>query len=1174
MSSARAQLFAGTIFHRATGWRGDVFAVGTTDTPARTIRGVTTAASRQPDHRVDRPGSDSHCWSWGGSACLALLLLLTGSAAGAQAPEVEWRTLSTQNFRVHYPAPAEAWSRHLASRLEAYREIVLAKVDATSTTDAGDRNRGPGSLVIDVVVMDPEATANGTAYPLVGRPRTVVWTTPPRPGSELAEVSDWPEVLALHEVVHLVHLLRPGRHPLDRLASRLLPVQPLSWRTPRWAIEGYATYLEGELTGRGRPSSDLVAALLRRFAGAGRLPGYAGLSGDERRWLGGNMAYLGGAAFLDWLLREPPAAGQGDAALRAVWRRLTARSRRDFDGAFSGVFGAPPAERWDRFRAELAFRAITHERDEASRCGATLHAPGAGDDELAGRGALPEAPCSRGELWQDLAWTVAAPAVSPDGTMLATVQRHRDQPSRLMVWPTADDPAAISREAAARTALLAVDGADVLATRERPLAAGGGLRPSPREPLRTWSLRHGQELGAPRFLPDGGVVAVRFERDRDGRRRGDLVRFDPRTGAVAQLTSGAGLHEVEPVPDAAGGGTLIAVRIEWGASQLVRVQLPSPPESAGAAVIEPMTTPSVTTMLGVARVSRDGKRLAFLRHRSSVDDDAAPGAAMTSGSEVSTSADPGRGRWQVVTAELSPASAGPLATRVVATPPGFTPYGLAFAADGKSLLVSAGVAGRVDLYRLGLDGQLTPLVAGLGAALAPAPTPDGNAVFYLDFDADGHDIYRAALAPPPAALSPADQATVAAATVDPSSVGSLAPAGALNPGAAPATAPLPPPSVPIDYQAIALAPSRAYGLGRPELSWLLGSTVGPSGDGLELGLRVGDIVGRFDLVALGAVGSRSLPRGFGIAAAWRGLPFEVSGRLFGYREDGYTRRPERPGRPEHAAGDYAGFALGTRARVRRGPATGHGAVEILATRFEPLSRTGPLSFADAAASRQDLIVSGLTAGGALDLRYGRWVLRPRGALAVDWGEPSGAASNWRRERVAFELGLGWGYPTVSRQLTVELEAGRLDLGRFSGRLGDPGNPNATAMRPRSLDGLFVLGGGASSLRPAGLERGRVLVPAVAAGSLVGTRFTAARIGWMPLAPFGLPVELFASRYRLSGVETATSELRLLGLAIEVALAPLPLVAMPGVSLDLGVARCYDFPCRDQIEAWLGVVYRP
>ena len=66
---------------------------------------------------------------------LALSLLLFCPAVFAQGPELQWRTVTTKHFRVHYPVPYEAWSLRAASRLESNAkagEILVSEATANA----------------------------------------------------------------------------------------------------------------------------------------------------------------------------------------------------------------------------------------------------------------------------------------------------------------------------------------------------------------------------------------------------------------------------------------------------------------------------------------------------------------------------------------------------------------------------------------------------------------------------------------------------------------------------------------------------------------------------------------------------------------------------------------------------------------------------------------------------------------------------------------------------------------------------------------------------------------------------------------------------------------------------------------------------------------------------------
>src|SRR5437867_7130680 len=186
---------------------------------------------------------------------LSAVLLIACSALPAQAPSAPWRTIETAHFRVHFPAPFEPWARHAAAAIESIHERVTEAV--------GWRPGQP----IEVLIGDPQATSNGMAFPFLDRPAVVLWASPPEPESGIGWWTDWMEDLVVHEVTHIVHLGRPrnrSRGILARLSP--LPVGPVLLKSPRWLSEGYATLIEGELTGSGRPASSFRAMVLRRFA--------------------------------------------------------------------------------------------------------------------------------------------------------------------------------------------------------------------------------------------------------------------------------------------------------------------------------------------------------------------------------------------------------------------------------------------------------------------------------------------------------------------------------------------------------------------------------------------------------------------------------------------------------------------------------------------------------------------------------------------------------------------------------------------------------------------------------------------------------------------------------------------------------------------------------------------
>jgi len=484
------------------------------------------------------------------------LLALLPLPLFAQGPSADWRTIETPHFRVHYPRQYEQWSMRAAERLESIRDAVSKEVGFTPPQ------------VIDVVVSNPIADANGVAWPLLDTPRILFYAEPPGPDEQLGAFGHWIDLLAVHETTHIVHMLRPSRNPMERLFEKaLLPLNPITLRAPRWVLEGYATVVEGRLTGAGRPSSTIRALILRRWAENGRLPSYGQLNSD-RRFLGMSMAYLMGSAYLEWLeLRSGP------ESLRNLWSRLTARRRRSFDEAFVGVFGERPDRLYGQFVAELTASAISIRR------AGELH---------------------EGTLFQETPRASGDPAVSPDSSQLAVVVRDREQPEKLVIWSTAAAAEEEKKFAERLQQILARDREDVPPVRVKPL---------PRKAVHSLVMPDGGDIATPRWTRDGkAIVFAHRAPDAEGFLHYDLYRWDFQR--LTRITELADVRDADPLPD---GRTAVAVRSRNGATQLVTVDLTTGAVTPrGEASIDQGSIDDVETH---PRVSPDGAHVAHVAHR-------------------------------------------------------------------------------------------------------------------------------------------------------------------------------------------------------------------------------------------------------------------------------------------------------------------------------------------------------------------------------------------------------------------------------------------------------------------------------------------------------------------------------------------------------------------------------
>jgi hypothetical protein len=477
---------------------------------------------------------------------------------GQVRPDRPWRTLETTHFRFHTPLEFEGWTRSIAVRMESVHEAVRSKVGSAPTER------------IDVVVDDPSNVANGSAYPILDGPALFLWPTPPDPRSGIGKFRSWGELLAVHEFAHLAHLNREPRNVMQRLGRRIFsrPTGPLRG-SPRWMSEGYATYIEGVLTGTGRPHSPTRAAILRQWALEGVLPNYTQLS-LSGGYNGGSFAYHQGAAFIEWL-----GARNGDSSITAIFRRQSAVQKRTFVSAFTGVYGESPSTLYSNFVAEQTADAFRLR------------------DVLAAAGVV------TGTTVQRLTGNTGDPAVSPDGSQIALVVSGVGGPASVRIWKTEVAPRdSAADSAAARRARQqrARDPEDV------PTMSSG---PPPRTAVHTLRPVMGRGHQDPRWFADGERLLVwRLEPLGDGAARPDLFIWTPKSGALHRVTTGASVRQADPHPD---GTRAAAVRCTDGRCDLMLVDLRT---GAVSAVLPPVD--GVTW--GRPRWSPDGASLVASRH--------------------------------------------------------------------------------------------------------------------------------------------------------------------------------------------------------------------------------------------------------------------------------------------------------------------------------------------------------------------------------------------------------------------------------------------------------------------------------------------------------------------------------------------------------------------------------
>ena len=480
------------------------------------------------------------------SLIAASLLLATPTLAA------DWQTIHTEHFNVHYSTENADYAKSTAVELEIVRSKVLEQ-----------QNRALDK-VVDVVVFDPLNAPNGFALPTSNNPLMALFTTPPQSDTVISNISGWQQLLILHEYIHLVHLAQPTRNTWQQRIRGVWDIYDLTYSDmPRWVAEGYATLLESKMTGRGRLFDNYTESMLIEFAQQGALPSYSQLSDTEGGFMAGSMAYLMGSRFLNWLEQT-----YSTQMLDAVWTRMQAVKKRDFNEAFTGIFGQSAAKLYGRFIAQYTYKAMAKEQSE---------------------------PALNSELWLKLNLYASNPALSKDGSKLAIVERDKDKKTKLIIYSTQDNTKAEDEFTKAQKALLENDALDI------PDNAPSVFK---REKKHVLNQINRAGIANPQWINNSTLYFNAYTREETGiyNKVSDIFSYNTETGKVEQLTKLAGLRRFSVTNN---GETLYAEQVRGGYSELVKVDL-------ATQTITPLFTKSLKTAYDYPTFSPDETQLAYV----------------------------------------------------------------------------------------------------------------------------------------------------------------------------------------------------------------------------------------------------------------------------------------------------------------------------------------------------------------------------------------------------------------------------------------------------------------------------------------------------------------------------------------------------------------------------------
>ncbi|MBQ4862151.1 hypothetical protein J8L98_10675 [Pseudoalteromonas sp. MMG013] len=465
----------------------------------------------------------------------------------------EWSTLRTAHFNVHFTDGHDAWAQSAAQELEQVRQFILTQ-----------QNRSLPAIA-DVVVFDPIHGANGFALPSTDSPLMALFTTPPQSDTVISNSRGWQQLLILHEYVHLVHLSQPSRNRWRQRIRNSWDLYDLNEATmPRWVAEGYATLLESKMTGRGRLYDNFSEAILTRFAQQGALPTYRQLNGADERYLSNTMAYLLGGRFLAWLEKN-----YSEQTLDAVWVRMQAVKKRRFQDAFTGVFGQPAERLYHRFIAEYTYHSMQQERAEPKL-----------DDTV----------------WMKADFSAHSPALSPNKSLLALVERNAQGAVYLNVYANEDNAQAAKEFASEQQQVLARDEQDIV-----------DKAPEVFHRERQYQLpsRNHESIRYPQWLDDSTLLFVSGVKEHvnDHHVSGELFRWSLNSNTLTQLTTGASIRRFTVGKKSK---YVYAEQARYGYSDLVSIHL-SPQH------ITPLTAHQLGEVYDFPTLSHSEHALAYLK---------------------------------------------------------------------------------------------------------------------------------------------------------------------------------------------------------------------------------------------------------------------------------------------------------------------------------------------------------------------------------------------------------------------------------------------------------------------------------------------------------------------------------------------------------------------------------
>jgi len=236
-------------------------------------------------------------------AFVALVILATTlfsvRAGAANDPYLKYEAVTTDHFRVSY----YSGEREIAVRVADLAESILGRLAPAVGWPPSER--------VEIAITDGTDVANGSAGALP-YDQIHLFATAPDDLSPLGDVDDWYLELTTHEFTHILHTDHIEGIPaiVNMVLGKTLAPNQVQ---PRWILEGLAVFEESSKTSGGRLRSSIWNMFMRADVLENNVAGLDQISTNVRRWPQGNLWYLYGSFFMQWI-----AETYGEQAIRLM----------------------------------------------------------------------------------------------------------------------------------------------------------------------------------------------------------------------------------------------------------------------------------------------------------------------------------------------------------------------------------------------------------------------------------------------------------------------------------------------------------------------------------------------------------------------------------------------------------------------------------------------------------------------------------------------------------------------------------------------------------------------------------------------------------------------------------------------------------------------------------------